>query len=492
VAMKPATADRAPSSIQDAERLQSLITSLCVEAMGIVPKPKVGETVRQWLARSNIDPDDQDSPGTITQALMLALELAIFTPSLSGSTAVDRFARQRKSSTKEERGAIEALMQASFRLLRIRSYERDGLFSVEDLATGEILPVLDRDLPATITGLALAARLCPLPGGIFVIVGPPTPLDDAALEIAMGFVRPGKGLANQQRCAAAIYRHVVRHGGPRILGLNQFPGIEDDPLLFDPEESELDFLAQEWAELPSAAEPAPESMNKARSLTSVECLLEALVSSVAARRAGNGARANAYSRLASVQIETMQRRAAASLGGERMPLDRVATAIDRGIAEHKLPNEVRFLFYDLRRLILAAMGAGANGSNDDLARVIQRIQALRAKTIEQGCTEEEALASANKVAELLDRYGLSLSEIEFRRQTCEGIGIDTDRRRRGALDACVPSIALFCDCKVWGEKTATRALRYVFFGFPADVEAAHFLYNLIDCPSSEFLRHGAV
>src|SRR5262249_25631818 len=56
----------------------------------------------------------------------------------------------------------------------------------------------------------------------------------------------------------------------------------------------------------------------------------------------------------------------------------------------------------------------------------------------------------------------------------------TDRRRRGAFDACVPSIAHFCDCTVWGEKTAKRALRYVFFGFPADVEAAHFLYNLID------------
>jgi len=36
-----------------------------------------------------------------------------------------------------------------------------------------------------------------------------------------------------------------------------------------------------------------------------------------------------------------------------------------------------------------------------------------------------------KVAELLDRHGLSLSEIELRRQACEGVGIDTARRRRG-------------------------------------------------------------
>ena len=89
------------------------------------------------------------------------------------------------------------------------------------------------------------------------------------------------------------------------------------------------------------------------------------------------------------------------------------------------------------------------------------------------------MASANKVAELLDRYGLSLGEIELRRQACEGFGIDTGRRRRGVFDACVPSIAAFCDCKVWGETTPAGSLRHVFFGLPADVEAAHFLYDLI-------------
>src|SRR3984893_2613560 len=97
------------------------------------------------------------------------------------------------------------------------------------------------------------------------------------------------------------------------------------------------------------------------------------------------------------------------------------------LAEKMLTNEVRRLCNDLSRLLLATPGARAKAGDKDLARVIQRIQALRAKTVDQGCTEQEALASANKVAELLDRYGLSLSEIELRRQVCEGIGIDTER-----------------------------------------------------------------
>jgi hypothetical protein len=152
-------------------------------------------------------------------------------------------------------------------------------------------------------------------------------------------------------------------------------------------------------------------------------------------------------------METMQQRAAVGFGADAAPLDRVSAAIARGIAGKRLSIEVGTLFEHLRRLLLVTAGARARHGDDDLARVVQRIQALRAKTVDQGCTEQEALASANKVAELLDRYGLSLSEIELRRQACEGFGIDTGRRRRGVFDACVPSIAAFCDCKVWGETT---------------------------------------
>jgi hypothetical protein len=123
---------------------------------------------------------------------------------------------------------------------------------------------------------------------------------------------------------------------------------------------------------------------------------------------------------------------------------------------------------------------GTRSGDEDLARVIQRIQAMRAKTVDQGCTEQEALTSATKVAALLNRYGLSLDEIELRNQICEGFGVDTERRRRNAFDEFIPSIAGFCDCKVWYEKTPTGAIRYVFFGLPADVEAARFLYDRID------------
>jgi hypothetical protein len=196
VATNSARAAESADLFDYAERLQELIVEFRVEAMNFVAQPKVEETVRQWLGRANLYPDDPNSGDVIAEALMFALELATFTPSLSGSTAVDRLVRQHKSAGRDELAALEALKQASFRLLRIKSLDRDGLVLIEDLATGKALSMLDRDIPMIAAGLALVARLCPLPSGIFISLGPLTLLDDAALEVALGFVRPGKGLNN--------------------------------------------------------------------------------------------------------------------------------------------------------------------------------------------------------------------------------------------------------------------------------------------------------
>lgn len=479
MAIKRAKAAEVPDPLNYAKRLQGLIAEFCVEAMSFTARAKVEETAHQWLARADLDPDDPNGVNAVAEAYLRALELATFAPSFSGGTAIDRLARQRKSADAEERAALAALKQARFRILRIHSHERQSVLLVEDLATHEALSIFFGDIPATAVGLSVAGRLCPLPSGIFVAVGPLTPLDDGVLEVAMGFVRPGRGLANPERCAAAIYRHVVRHGAPQIPGLNAFPETEDDPSLFEREGAELDLLAHAWARHASDSEPSADSVKAARSLTSLQSLLEALASSISARRGGKNRLADAYSRLASIQIETLQRRSVAGFGGGAAPLDLASSAIDQAIAQNRLPNEARVLFDRLRRLILATASASAKGGDEDLARVIQRIQALRAKTVDQGCTEQEAMASANKVAELLDRYGLSLNEIELRNQACEGFGVDTERRRRSAFDECIPSLAAFCDCKVWSEKARTGTLRYVFFGLPADVEAAHFLYDLI-------------
>ncbi len=69
-----------------------------------------------------------------------------------------------------------------------------------------------------------------------------------------------------------------------------------------------------------------------------------------------------------------------------------------------------------------------------LDKLKTRILALRAKTIENGCTEDEALSAAAKVAALLDRYDLSLTDVEIRKAPCERRDYETYRKKRIPLD----------------------------------------------------------
>jgi hypothetical protein len=115
-----------------------------------------------------------------------------------------------------------------------------------------------------------------------------------------------------------------------------------------------------------------------------------------------------------------------------------------------------------------------------LEKLKTRIQGLRAKTTDNGCTEDEALSAANKVAELLDRYDLSLTDVEIRAAPCERREYATRLNKRIPLGDCISAIAHFCDCRVWREKAPTGDPRYVFFGLRSDIEAAHYLTELID------------
>ncbi len=455
-------------------RMQETIAELLLEAMTFCVNSKVEETVRKWLSHADIAPDDPQAGDRAAEAMIFALELSIFTPSMSGVRPIDRMARQFKAKNFGEAEAAEALKMARFRLFRILSARENFVFEVEDMATGETFLLLEPSLTPSALGQDIAARVCRVGEELFVATGPKIPLDEAALAVAREFIRPGTGLVNDQRCAAAVYRHLVRHG------VNDGFGILPEPeyvfALSHPDD-ELDAIAWDWVELADGVQPSKDEFEIARALSSGERLAAALASSVELRRMGKSRHADVYRQLALVQMETFQRRARVG-SGELNPLETFAAKFEELATKKHFPQEAVALFHELRRRI-ALENRRPKSRDDDLSRVIERIRGLRAKTTEQGCTEQEALAAADKVAELLDRYGLSLSEVDLRQQSCEGFGIDTGRRKHGAFDRCVPAIADFCDCRVWSETSPSGTLRFVFFGLSADVEASHYLYDLV-------------
>jgi hypothetical protein len=115
----------------------------------------------------------------------------------------------------------------------------------------------------------------------------------------------------------------------------------------------------------------------------------------------------------------------------------------------------------------------------ELLRVKSRIKALTEKTVANGCTEAEAMSAAEMVGRLLERYALSMDEIEVRASRCVQMEVPIGGYRRRPIDGCVPAIARFCDCKVWLARGGEAAPRYVFFGFETDVALAIYLFSVI-------------
>jgi hypothetical protein len=464
-----ATAD----PVASAERLRGVIGTIGLKATEFLPKAKVEATAAEWLEGIPQPEDEDDLVLQFGNTLLMAMAIALFAPGLTGQTAIDRFARRHRPADPDELAAVESLRRSRFRLLHLDAERPPGGFQARDLASGERLHLVDFDIPPACVGQSIAVRACPVEHDIVVTVGPVTPLDEVMLDLARQSIRPhGRGLA-AQRCAEAIYRHAARYGVPRVAGLNASADTSGE-FPFEPEDGPLHDLA--FALARSGAEPTAAQVQRARESSRAEDIVEAIVGISAARVLGPPSLAAAYETLALIQMETVARRAASGLSGS---LDRVAAALDRVIAEGAAPASARDLFRDLRRRVKVAP-PGRKPENADLDKVLGRIQALRAKTIETGCTEQEALAAAEKVAELLDRYGLSLSELELRNQSCEAAGIGTGRKRFAPIDECIPAVARFCDCRVWSEKTAAGEIRYVLFGLPADVAGARYLYDLIE------------
>lgn len=416
------------------------------------------------------------SPRLGAAVLALVSDLALFTAPPGRSTAIERHVRQERPPAGSMEAAVLAAMAGHrFALFAITGPADGGRHPAEDVLTGEAFTLVTFGLePIAEPGARLAGRLVEL-DGVRVLISAAARLDDGALATIRPWLsRDGRSLANPLRCAEALYRQAI--AGMRLVLPGAF-GAEVDEELADPDEV-LHDIAAAWASETNAPSAGQEDAIRAR--TSLDDLILVIQYLRVAREGRNGRLAAAYERIAVLQLETLHRRAAVGNAAAAGTLGAFEAEIDRAVEARDIPPLYRELFRELDRRARPAAGrAASDTAGAALDRLRSRIQALRAKTVEQGCTEEEALAAAAKVAELLDAHGLSLSELEMRRQACEGAAIETGRKRRAPIDHAVPAIAGFCDCRYWIETGGDGELRFVFFGLPADVAAARCLHDLV-------------
>ncbi len=452
------------------------IEALLAAAMGFVPRERGEALMRKFLPRRDRDVealDDARGLSMAADAVLLAADLVLSQPSWSGMTAFDRLAKSRAGAKPEEAAALAALCQARFRLLRIeRPAEHQGWLA-RDILSGEALHIAAPALPPLEPATRLFGRVADLGGGQFCFAGAITPLDQAVYTVALQHpASAAKNPAAAARWVEAVYAYVVRHGTLDTPGLNR-PLADAGDGYGEPAPDTLRDLSAAWADLEGGA-PDAALLAWTRQATDPATILDALAASVLAIDAGHADVALAFERMLAVQLETVRRREAT--GATAISLDAIARDLEDAMRRRGWPRRVRTLFDRLR----AEVSGGRLAGDPGLERLIQRIQALRAKTVAQGCTEQEALAAAEKVAQLLDRHGLSLNELAFKAQPCEGIGIQTNRRRAAPIDACIPSIAAYFDCRVWQERCENAPLRYIFFGLRGDVAAAQYLYEMVE------------
>lgn len=111
----------------------------------------------------------------------------------------------------------------------------------------------------------------------------------------------------------------------------------------------------------------------------------------------------------------------------------------------------------------------------DLSKLRQRLAALRTKTTANGCTEAEALAAAEKAAELLASTGMT--DVELDAGLMEGLAVSIGTRRR-PIDRVWSTVAVFAECHGYLEKEGNR-WTWVYFGDPANILIAEYVHEVV-------------
>lgn len=110
-------------------------------------------------------------------------------------------------------------------------------------------------------------------------------------------------------------------------------------------------------------------------------------------------------------------------------------------------------------------------------KICARIRALLAKTVENGCTEDEAIGAAAKAAEMLERYNLTVDEVELRESQFTRHTERHDDPVGDRLWKPAAAISELTGARYWVAKPG-MPVEITFFGFEHEVLVAKYLLEI--------------
>lgn len=116
-------------------------------------------------------------------------------------------------------------------------------------------------------------------------------------------------------------------------------------------------------------------------------------------------------------------------------------------------------------------------------KIIDRIKALLSKTVQNGCTEDEAFLAARKAQEIMDQYDIDNSALaeksEFVQFLREGVKTDIMKRR------LIVAVTDYCGCYVVLRHTGAAEVT----GRDVDIVMAQWLYDTLNSYLSRELKN---
>lgn len=123
-------------------------------------------------------------------------------------------------------------------------------------------------------------------------------------------------------------------------------------------------------------------------------------------------------------------------------------------------------------------------------KILEKISALKCKTVANGCTEAEAMSAAEKIAQLMSDYDIAEDDTADDDTACKKGWAEA--AEDDPVIRCATAVGYFTDTKVWVEDKGSEPVyegnlhvgwrnlphRVIFFGLPTDTEIGQYLFEI--------------